>query len=166
MNVPLIEIARHEALLKLEDYKALHESQKTREDERLQSLYKAVSNGARVINVAAAFKFAGLNEKGQPKLAIARADQKEICFHPRKHFEQWSSANSGAGGFSDSRIWNRLSTAKSYVLPRNTFDNEKLESKILRTRVPHIPPRIRPTIKLHNFHILFEVDNWEEYPVD
>lgn len=74
MNVQTIEIGKDEALRKLTDYKALNQSQKTREDERLQSLYKAVSKGARVINVAEAFRATGLNEKGQPKLAIARAD--------------------------------------------------------------------------------------------
>jgi len=32
--------------------------------------------------------------------------------------------------------------------------------------VPHIPPPIRPQIHLRNFHILFEVEKWNEYPVD
>jgi len=31
---------------------------------------------------------------------------------------------------------------------------------------PHIPPALRPKINLKNFHILFEVQSWEEYPVD
>jgi hypothetical protein len=148
------------------DYKALNNSQKTREDERLQSLYAAVSKGARVINVANAFKATGLNEQGQPKLALVRADQTQIWFHPRKHFERWSSANSGSGGFSPSQWWNHLCTAKNYVLPQDVFDHQKLTSKLLHSRVPHIPPKIRPTIHLRNFHILFEVENWEEYPVD
>ncbi len=88
MNVPLIEVTKTESLRKLEEYKSLNQSQKTREDERLEALYRAVSKGARVINVANAFKVSGLNEKGQPKLALARADQKTIWFHPRRHWSK------------------------------------------------------------------------------
>jgi hypothetical protein len=164
MNVPLIQVSPLEALNKLEDYRWLNENQRTREDERLMKLYRMVSGGAKVINVANAFKFAGLNEKGQPKLAIARADFKTIWFHPRRTFDAWNAA--GAGGFSDEQWWKQNHTAKNFALPRNTFSDEKLINKSLRTRVPHIPPHIRPTIALRNFHILFEVENWEEYPVD
>ncbi len=164
MNVPIIEVSKKEALLKIEDYKVLNQSQKTREDERLISLYKAVSNGARVINVANAFKITGLNDKGQPKLAIARADHKAIWFHPRKTF--YAFAGTGGGGFSPERWWKAQNTQMNYALPANTFDNEKLTRNSLKSRVPHIPPRLRPTIHLRNFHILFEVENWEEYPVD
>jgi hypothetical protein len=166
MNVPLINVSALEALNKLEDYRYLNQSQKTREDERLMTLYKAVSKGARVINVAAAFKFAGLNAKGQPKLAIARADQKTIWFHPRANLEQWSRTTAGGGGFSESSRWNWHHSAQNFELPRNTFDDTLLIRKLLRTRVPHIPPPVRPTIALRNFHILFEVENWDEYPVD
>jgi hypothetical protein len=36
----------------------------------------------------------------------------------------------------------------------------------LKSAVPHIPANLRPKFKLNNYHILFEVQNWEEYPVD
>jgi hypothetical protein len=165
MNVPLIQVSAHEALNKLEDYRWLNENQRTREDERLMKLYKMVSNGARVINVAAAFKFAGLNDKGQPKLAISRADYKSVWFHPRMNFERWGRS-AGGGGFSELQSWEWHHFSKNYCLPRNTFDDTLLTNQALKTRVPHIPPHIRPTIALKNFHILFEVENWEEYPVD
>jgi hypothetical protein len=32
--------------------------------------------------------------------------------------------------------------------------------------VPHIPPACRPKFGLHNYHILFEVQEWKAYPVD
>lgn len=171
MNVPLIEITKTEALTKLEDYKALNQSQKTREDERLQSLYKAVANGARVVNVASAFKATGLNDKGQPKLAIARADWKFVHFHPNRSIEVGINffnphyGLAGAGAFNDSDRFVPNAYQKTYSLPAHTF-SDQLAMKKLRSRVPHIPPRLRPTIHLRNYHILFEVDNWEEYPVD
>lgn len=165
MNVPLIEVSKKEAVEKLLKYKSLTQKQKTAEDERLRSLYQAVSKGARVINVANAFKVSGLNELGQPKLALARADQKTIWFHPRQTFDGWRNAG-GCGGFSPYQWWHSTHTALNYALPLNTFDNEKLTSRALKSSVPHIPPKIRPTILLNNFHILFEVEKWFEYPVD
>lgn len=171
MNVPLIEITKNEALTKLKDYKFLNKSQKTREDERLESLYKAVSKGARVVNVSAAFQYSGLNEKGQPRLAIARADWRTVFFHPRKTLtngDGWLSPSwnvDGAGVFSDSDRFNERAYSKIVSLPRNTF-SDKLATRVIGSRVPHIPPKIRPKFHLRNFYILFEVENWNEYPVD
>ena len=31
---------------------------------------------------------------------------------------------------------------------------------------PHIPPDVRPRFAPHNYHILFEVEEWQAYPVD
>lgn len=167
MNVPIIKVERAEALSKLRDYKALNKSQKTREDERLQSLYQAVSKGARVINVANAFKITGLNENGEPKLALARADRKTVWFHPRAGFEDYRQRSEGGGGFAPTNNWKWTNTAQNYALPANTFDDKKLAHNRLKSRVPYIPPNVRPTIHLRNFHILFEVEKWEvEYPRD
>jgi hypothetical protein len=33
-------------------------------------------------------------------------------------------------------------------------------------RETHIPPDVRPRFAPHNYHILFEVKEWEAYPVD
>jgi hypothetical protein len=165
MNVSTIKIDKHEALQKLRDYRFLNKSQKTREDERLEALYKAVSNGARVIDVNKAFKATGLSDKGHPRLAIARADTKVCWFHPRRNENKWGTPR-GGGGFSDWGDWRWNYTAKNYVVPGGTFDDKALTQYALRTRVPHIPPKLRPQIALRNFHILFEVQKWDEYPVD
>lgn len=170
MNVPLIEVSQKEALTKLEDFKYLNTRQRTREDERLQVLYKAVSKGARVINIKNAFSFAGLNEKGQPKLAIARADWKRVYFHPKREMivgDTWLDNRfaTGAGAFTDTPRFNERAYSKTISVPRHTFSDD-LAGKLIHSRVPYIPPQIRPSIDLRNFHILFEVDNWDEYPVD
>jgi hypothetical protein len=171
MNVNTIIIPKNEALAKLADYKALNQSQKTREDERLQSLYQAVSKGARVVNIASAFKQAGLNQKGQPKLAISRADWKTVHFHPRRciingdrSFTPYYNLE-GAGLFTDTPRFVERAYQKSISVPGHTFSTDLTRSN-LKSRVPHIPPSIRPKIHLRNYHILFEVQNWEEYPVD
>jgi hypothetical protein len=160
MNVNTITIGRNEALQKLAAYRGLNAIQKTVEDQRLESLYKAVANGARVLNLVEAFRASGLNELGQPKLAIAVASWRTVYFSP---------GSNRFRGVSD--FWRQESTtptAKFYEikLPSDTFAGHR-DHNMLSSPVPHIPPNIRPRIALSNFHILFEVEKWSvEYPVD
>lgn len=171
MNVATIFVDQSEAQRKIRQYRALNKKQMTSEDRRLLNLYKAVSRGARVVNIKAAFQSAGLNEKGQPKLAIARADWRTVYFHPKYTIEVsdrsvWSSWNvPGVGAFTDTAEPNSQAYGKTICLPRGTFGGN-LATRSIKSSVPHIPANIRPTINLSNFHILFEVQKWEEYPVD
>jgi len=164
MNVNTILISPNEAEQKLDEYKSLRERQRTDEDMLLLSLYSRIRNGGRVLNLAAAFKQTGLNEQGQPRMAIARADWRAVNFIPRVDFsDNWGV--SGAGGFTDRARWNSRASQRNIALPKNTFSNE-LTIRQLRSPVPHIPPSIRPEFALSNYHILFEVKEWEAYPVD
>lgn len=166
MNVSTILISQQEAQFKLDQYKSIVTKQRTKEDDKLQSLYAAVSKGARVINIANAFKETGLNDKGQPKLAIARADWKTVYCFPRRQFGGIWRPSEGNVGFTATDLWDHLATRQNILLPDYTFNNQVLTQKSLRSPVPHIPPACRPRYGLHNYHILFEVENWEEYPVD
>lgn len=168
MNVNTLIISQDEALAKLDQYKRIQGKQRIEEDDHLQSLYASISKGARVLNLMAAFKQTGLNEHGQPKLAIARADWRDVHFRPRaamgENFISWSTVD-GAGGFSPRREWNHLATARNLWLPGGSFDDVKLTRQALQSPVPHIPPSCRPKFGLHNYHILFEAE-WTSYPLD
>ena len=169
MNVNTLVISEEEALFKLDEYKALQGRQRREEDDQLQSLYASISKGARVLNLRAAFQQTGLNANGQPKLAIARANWRDVHFRPRaamgKNFVSWSVVD-GAGGFSPHRNWNCLASVQNLWLPGGTFDDLKLTRQGLKSPVPHIPPACRPKFGLHNYHILFEVEEWQTYPTD
>ncbi|MEW6129605.1 MAG: hypothetical protein AB1757_21370 [Acidobacteriota bacterium] len=176
MNVNTILITREEAERKLDQYKSITAKKRVAEDDKLQSLYAAVSKGARVLNLAQAFKQTGLNEQQQPRLAIARADWKTVfCF--RNPYTRNHSHSPHTVGFTDSNRWNMYASARNILLPANTFafrmrqatygSTYDVDWSILRSAVPHIPPACRPKNGLHNYHILFEVEKWEkEYPVD
>lgn len=165
MNVNTILISPEEAYIKLDEYKSLTERQRTDEDRLLLSLYNRIKAGGRVLNLASAFKQTGLNELGQPRMAIARADWYTVNFVPRLDFSS-SWRVSGAGGFTDKARWNKNATQQNIALPARTFDDSLLTSNRLHSPVPHIPPSIRPEFALSNYHILFEVKEWEVYPVD
>lgn len=168
MNVSTLSIPKETAARKAEEYAGLSGKQRGKEDDAMENLYKSIAkSGVKVINILDAFRQTGLNEKGQPKLAIARADWRTVYFHQRANFNQWfSRSNRGGGGFGAGSQWNKNAKASNIVLPENTFDNEKLTKSDLKSSVPHVPPRLRPKINARNFHILFEVQNWETYPVD
>lgn len=161
MNVSTILISQDEAQRKLEQYRSIVTKKRTKEDDKLQSLYAAVSKGARVINIANAFRETGLNEKHQPKLAIARADWPTVYCH----------RDGSRVTFGDTRRWNAQATTKNILLPYGTYNLPEHRAwpipwRHLSSPVPHIPPQLRPKFRLHNYHILFEVESWEEYAVD
>ncbi len=159
MNVNTITITQEEALAKLDQYKRVQEKKRVPEDAKLQSLYAAVSKGARVLNLLNAFKQVGLNELKQPRLAIARADWPTVfCL-------KWSMPGLNYGlKFSDRHSWNDY--VKDVRIRLDLPASDLFEKTGLKSAVPHIPPDLRPKFGLHNYHILFEVKAWEAYPVD
>jgi hypothetical protein len=159
MNVNTIVIPPEMAKAKLDEYRSVVASKRTEEDAVLQSLYKSVVKGARVIDIAEAFKATGLNEYGQPKLAIARADASVVYFADHT----WSLRDPT---FSIDPDFNVRKTRHHVILPPTTFDPSTVTHKRLRSAVPHIPPGVRPASKSESYHVLFEVQNWSTYPVD
>ncbi|HMY76924.1 MAG TPA: hypothetical protein PLQ88_34205, partial [Blastocatellia bacterium] len=160
-------ISATEAQQKLDQYRSITGKRRLKEDDKLESLYASISKGARVLNLTAAFKQTGLNEYGEPKLAIARADWPTVHFFPRRGLGDWSQQfESGSGGFSDRIQWNAQARTRNIALPGNTFNDRALTRNRLESPVPHIPPTLRPRFGLHNYHILFEVQEWKAYPLD
>lgn len=176
MNVSTIAVPTETAIQKINDIEALKKSQRTDEDDALLSIFKAVrKHNARVINLVDAFRQTGLNEKGQPKLAIAQGDWKTVYFHSRRglsidsrksHTYTIHRWNNGGGCFQDASSFNPAAYAKTVSLLGSIFPDSFLTRGGLRSPVPHVPANVRPDFHLRNYHILFEVQNWEEYPVD
>lgn len=160
MNVRTIEISRETAMQKLAAYRGLNARQRTAEDERLEALYKSVSAGARVINILEAFRATGLNDAGEPKLALVEGDWKDVFFMLR---------GDGSGRFRRvSDFWRE--NLKTISMPEGTFERQLVRrvGEVISAPVPHVPPDVRPNSHLRNFHILFEVEKWTtvEYPRD
>jgi hypothetical protein len=171
MNVNTLIVSAEQAQAKLKQYERIQKQRRTVEDEALHSLYAAVSKGARCLNIAEAFKQTGVNEQHQPKLAIARADWKTVhCFRNPGAF-------TNTVAFGPQPLFNPRAINHNIRLPSNTYNWPMTVNPMgysypavkwnqLRTAVPHIPPAVRPRIGLHNFHVLFEVKQWEAYNVD
>lgn len=167
MNVSTLIISATEAQQKLDQYRSITDKRRIKEDDKMQSLYASIAKGARVLNLAGAFRQTGLNERGEPKLAIARADWSTVHFFPRRVFGGFSwRSEPGAAGFANKDHWHGEARKLNIALPSQTFDDRALTQNRLKSPVPHIPPACRPKFGLHNYHILFEVQQWQAYPLD
>lgn len=168
MNVDTITVKHDTAMMKIADLKALKKSQRTDEDDALLSLYTSVAkHGARVISLAAAFRQTGLNELGQPKLAIAQADWSKVFYRRTGWSNSAADASLYGAEFDHLNSWSRTSQRNRRVvrLSPGAFVTRPVEH--LSTLVPYVPADVRPKFHLRNYHILFEVEKWTvEMPVD
>lgn len=157
MNVQTITMAKSEAKQHFQDYQQAVRQTNRKEDVALMHGFKALSKGQTLIDVHAAMKFAGLNEKKQPRLAICRADATHCWCNIR---------SSGWAEFVMLDTWRRVRNDQRVVMPDGTFPREAATSgNKLRAVVPSIPPRLRPKIAYSNLHILWEAE-WESVPTD
>lgn len=137
-------------------------------DRQAMKAYLALSRGHRVIDVERAMQLAGCNPNGSPKLAIVRADAK-LCFATRR------GATRGIGQLlfgPTNTLWRQTAGAVKVDNVRppadKHWDGQRWRDPSLwsgRAVVPTIPPSLRPTAKLSNYHLLWEAE-WETVPVD
>lgn len=170
-DLPKITLPKDQAKEEWEKYlKVL----KTREEKFLKIMKDAhyqMSKGKELIDIYKIMNEVGLNENNQPRLAIARADLKEVHFEKR---------DEGAGRFGTSEQYNSVqASAKDMIeLPQKTFDihwerrnkeqnlsvNWNIKNKIIKTKVPIVPLELLPKGSLSNYYILWEAKVWEDLP--
>lgn len=149
MDVNTITIDKEEALEKLQEYRNIAKSKRREEDVDFRRMFRAAAKGYPLIDVSMAFQQTGLNEKNQPRLAMARADW-ENC-----HFWRY-----------DKRFcYSARYKTNSFRIPEKAWDWNKAQSNLV-TPVPFIPPKLRPDGNISNYWILFEVQDWKSYPAD
>ena len=93
MDVTTISMPKKEAEKAYGEYLAIVKTRKEGYVKDLKKVYHALKEGKKVIDIYDAFKDTGVNEEGDPKLAIAIASEKSVFF-----FKE----DSGAGIFSKS----------------------------------------------------------------
>ena len=180
MKVNLISIPKEIAKKEYEEYsQAVKSGRKDDYLEEMKQLNKYLSQGKQIINIFNAFQEVGLNHLQQPKLAVCSATAKE-CF--------FSKTRNGGGAFrAYNNDWGvpKAQTKLSVILPEKTYQdwetvrslnrfstqrkfNTNIKDAVLSTPVPIIPARLLPPYGLHNYHIIWEVNQWQvrRAPVD
>lgn len=162
MDAPVITMKPEEAEAHYKEYAELVKTRKEKYLEDLKKTYYHLSKERRVLDIFEVFKQSGVNEQGEPKLAIAPASAKTVILE---------KALLGSGTFTAHDRWSRA--YKSDVeLPSGTFPNWREEKdgrmewsaprRNIESLVPVIPAHLVPEGSLDNYYILFEVKDWSE----
>lgn len=155
MEVPTLTLDREEALRMWRKYQS-HKHHQTPLDGDIEKIYGAIAKGKIVVNALSAIVKAGVDKDHLPKLAIARADEKEVWLLTR---------HNGSAQMSGVR-YPMSTTSKTRLFEFGEGSFPTLSLKDRKALVPHIPPDIRPKRGLQNYHILWEADWYYEPPVD
>lgn len=162
-----IQIPKQEAHEKWKECIAAAKKDNTRNIKDLQKVYYHLKSGKKVLDIFVIFKKFGLNNEGDPKLAICKADAL-IC-RATKEID-------GSIRFKDDdRSWSYQ--RDDVVMPKGTYNfktkknqypsgfvSETVLRRDIKAPVPIVPADKMPDSKLENFYILWDVDKWELAP--
>lgn len=178
MEIEKIQMPKEKAKVEWKKYIDLIKKRYDKYLEDMKNCMYHLSQGKDLIDINKVMEKAGINKNYQPKLAIARADWKELHFHKK---------DSGRGFFAGSNKSWFIKSDGDIDLPPETFiqwlrgkDDLKLKSgetyqvdkseewaipnADIKTKVPIIPAQLMPEGNLSKYYILWEVKEWEELP--
>lgn len=165
MNLTTYTLDRDTALAHLAMYRRelRNTASKAEHVQELADTYYQLSRGRAVIDVLDSFKAAGMDERGEPRIAICRADAK-WCFLKRDNVAGEVEYKFFATQ-ADSR-WITANNRPSFHIPRVAFPGAAIgrDRWLIRTVAPLIPPAHMPKADLSNYHLLWEVKEWEAVP--
>ena len=154
METQMISMEPAKAKEAWQNYRAAVKRRHTTEDEILMRGYKHLAHGKKIIDLIDVMKHAGVDEKGRPQLAIARASWEKCWLH---------KSMDGEATFSKER-WTRSNATHDRVhIDAGIFPIHRDTIWNLTARVPSIPPQFKPYGSLDKFHILWDA-TWETEP--
>lgn len=181
MNIPTIQIDPQAARAAFLEYKRSVEETAAREvsdyetraskrraeleeiDKSLMHGYRLLSTHKRVVILADVLRQGGMDDRGRPKLAVARADERRIeVFINTNGTVNYNPVTQWQKGENRARENNPDSSRRIFefdeLLPRHA------SAVSAQSDVPFIPPKIRPAT-LDRYAILWEA-TWRSVPVD
>ena len=131
-----------------------HRHYSTPIDREVMAAYQKLAQGKLVIKALESIVTAGADDKGLPKLAIARADAKLL--HLTRHHD-------GSADMTTSRVAPRRNTTPTtwFEFPKGFLPGTGWRNA--DAIVPMVPLDKRPKRAMQNYHILFEAD-WTTAP--
>lgn len=156
MDAPTVTMDPAEARAHLEEYRDALRGRADDEFERAAEAYEALADGLPILRLSEAFKAAPEDELGRPRLAIARADRKEVYMERERHSLAFD-ARQGAGPFAGGQRTRTLNLSVPY-------SDRGVGTDVVKgwAMVPMIPPRCRPRGHGRGWFILWEVEEWAD----
>lgn len=166
MNLATYTMDKHTALAHLAMYRRelRNKASKAEHVQELADVYFQLSRGRMIVDVVESFRTAGVDERGEPRIAICRADAK-WCFLQRERVRAGELSYKFFGTMADVK-WINSRTQPQFHIPGISVPAAQLQADrwTIRTVVPLIPPQHVPKADLANYHLLWEVKQWEPVP--
>lgn len=160
------------------EWKLYNDLIKKRHEKYLEDMKKCMyqlSKGNELIDIYKVMEKAGINKNYHPKLAISRADWKEVCFCKKdsgrgvfsKEGSEWGNKKNGDIDLQPHTFVEWARAKQDLKTDKRTYQVDsswQIADQKVKTKVPIIPVQLWPEDSLTNYYILWEVDNWEELP--
>lgn len=155
MNVQTITMDPEVAKSKLEAYRSRRHADADELYRRCEEAFATLAEGTPILDVQQVFEQCPVDEEGRPRLAIARADRKEIEF---RGYRSTFCFDSRADRYS---FLHRDNTSLYMSFNGSRFADAKDGYALL----PMVPADVRPQKgQLRDWFILWEVDQWYSRP--
>jgi hypothetical protein len=162
MNVPLIRMEPAEAREQLREYRTSLHKRADAEYEAVAKGLEALADGTPILSLPQAIQAGGFDEKMRPRVAIARADRRQVAFRwaPRTTVGVFSTALPGAAGRATPTMIRSVDLGRRHGVKEGTSD-AWIEGYAL---VPMIPAAVRNATRFleRETFILFEVEQWSD----
>lgn len=153
MNVSTITMPKELAAAKLRAYREQLRRRADEEYEAAAAGYAALAAGTPLLNLTEAFAQTGLGEDGRPRLAIARADRKQVTVTVRPISLEFDTLRKSRWGYEGSLL---------ITIP---FTSATHTHRYGYALVPMVPADVRPSGSLRDYFILWEVEQWSDRPL-
>lgn len=172
MQVEKLALPKEKAQKEWDSYKQELQKSKTQFNKDMLSLYAHMKHGGKVLDLWESMKLAGLNNDGDPKLAITNANSSKVRFIKAYTWQNNVPVSDGGTFYPIGLPW-RLREKRQIRIPREFFPEWQKDAQghIVRQEVetitPIIPARIMNALrshKLEKYHILWEVEKWKRVP--
>jgi hypothetical protein len=164
MNVPLIQMDPAEAREQLRDYRRALHNRADAEYEAVARGLSALADGTPILSLTQALAATGRSNDGRPRLAIARADRRQVMFEA--YGMGWCgffSGRVGEWGWRARGNWGATSDIRVPGPPLADGEHPKRGFSL----VPIIPAQVRNAVRFqaHRVFILWEVERWADTPL-
>jgi len=164
IEVESLEVPKEQVTTELENLrtgiKEGYISRRQKLTRELLAVYAHLQHGGKLVDIPLTFSKTGLRkELDLPKLGIVPVGSK-ICYLYKKR--------NGSAIFSaeNKSQWDVSAKGNDVELPPDTFRWQNLDNDRWKTLAPIIPPRINVEIACrlipHEYHILYEVEQWNK----
>lgn len=159
MNVPLITMDPTEAREQLRAYRAQLHRRADAEYEAVAAGLTALADGTPIISLTQALQAGGFDEKGRPRLGLARADRTQVrTWWDRPNLLRFDTSRGGPEG-----------KGLSHAIPLTPPERVRFGSwELGYALVPMIPAHVRQSVRFRarDTFILFEVEQWSDTRLD